>query len=301
MRGLFATAALIAGRQHGRVTRAQLLVAGVDAKRIERWLADGRLRRVHVGVYALGHLAPSPDANCMAAVLASGSGAVLSHAPAEHLLQLRHSDPPPAEVTVPTAAHRRRPAIVIHRVHELPAGDTSTLRGIPITTVARTLLDLAPRRSPTELARACHEAWVRYSVGPRQIEACIARNPTRRGAAKLRRAIGADVTLSILEDRFVKLLRDHGLPRARTNIDHHGDKVDCRWPLHNLTVELLSFRYHATRHAFERDLARRRRSNHLAFSYDAVFERGPQTIAELAELISGPSGTCAGAGSTTVI
>lgn len=113
------------------------------------------------------------------------------------------------------------------------------------------------------------------------IEACIARNPGKSGAARLRRALGSDVTLSMLERGFVRLLRAHGLPLPRTNIDVHGDKVDCYWPHRGLTVELLSYRYHATRHAFENDIARRRRSGHIAYTYGDVFERGAATIADL--------------------
>jgi hypothetical protein len=85
--------------------------------------------------------------------------------------------------------------------------------------------------------------------------------PDEEGARKLRRALGAEVTLSALEDGFLDLLDAHGLPRPRTNIDRHGDRVDCHWPDRDLTVELLSYRYHATRHAFEQDVARRRRSS----------------------------------------
>lgn len=105
--------------------------------------------------------------------------------------------------------------------------------------------------------------------------------PHKKAIAKLRRALAADVTLSVLEDRFLELLEHHDLPLPRTNIDHRGDIVDCRWPDHDLTVELLSYRYHATRHAFEADIARRRRSNHLPFTYGDIIDRGPQTIAEL--------------------
>jgi hypothetical protein len=112
------------------------------------------------------------------------------------------------------------------------------------------------------------------------VEACIARNPAK-GAHKLRRALGADVTLSALEDGFLALLRTHRLPLPRTNVDRHGDKVDCYWPDHDLIVELLSYRYHATRHAFEQDVARRRRSSHLAYAYGDVFERADATIMEL--------------------
>jgi len=101
------------------------------------------------------------------------------------------------------------------------------------------------------------------------------------GIEKLRRALSSDVTLSKLESGFVALLRTHGLPLPRTNIDHHGDKVDCHWPDRDLTIELLSTTFHASRHAFEQDVARRRRSNHLAYTYGDVFERAAQTIADL--------------------
>src|SRR5436853_6789334 len=93
-------------------------------------------------------------------VLASGGGASVSPGGSSHLLQLLKAPPPRPEVTVPTTAHRRRPGIVIHRVRDLHERDVMKLRGIPITTAPRTLLDLAPRLSPPTLARACHEAWV---------------------------------------------------------------------------------------------------------------------------------------------
>ena len=127
---------------------------------------------------------------------------------------------------------------------------------------------------------------------PRDVEACITRNPTKQGAAKLRRALGADVTLSDLEDGFLELLKRHDLPLPRTNIDCAGDKVDCHWTRHGLTIELLSYRFHASRRAFEDDVARRRRSSHLAYSWGDIFERGAQTVAELAPLL----GTRTGAG-----
>jgi hypothetical protein len=267
------------------VSRAQLLEAGIDAKQIDRWLADGRLRLVHRGVYAVGHEAPTVRADYMAAVLACGAGAVLSHRAAAYVMRLLRGAPPPPEVTVPTTAGLERPGIRIHRVKRLNHLDTSTLDGIPITNVPRTLLDLAPRETPRNLTRMCHEAWIHHDTGPEHVGVTIGRNPHKPGAAKLRRAQGADVLLSELEQGFQALLRRHGLPAARTNIDVKGDKVDCHWPDLNLTVELHSWRYHATRHAFEADLARRRRSNHIAFSYGDVFERPQQTAAELEPLL----------------
>jgi hypothetical protein len=267
------------------VSRVQLLEAGVDGTQIDRWLADGRLRLVHRGVYAVGHQAPSVQADYMAAVLACGPGAVLSHRAAAHLLRLIRGAPPRPEVTVPTTAGRRRPGIVVHRVKALHHLDTAKLDGIPITTVPRTLLDVAPREQPQKLTRMCHEAWVTHDAGPEHVDATIARNPRKPGAAKLKRAQGADVLLSDLEHGFEALLRQNGLPLPRTNIDLKGDKVDCHWPGLDVTVELQSWRYHGSRQAFEQDLARRRRSNHLAFSYGDVFERPEQTVAELEPLL----------------
>jgi len=277
----------LAHRQHGRVSREQLLVAGIDRNRITRWIADGRLRRVHHGVYAVGHRAPSMLGDYMAAVLASGRDAVLSHLPVAYMMRtIAAASPPPPEVTIPDSKSRRRPGITIHR-SQLHSLDVAVLNGIPITILPRVLLDLAPRLTSDELGRACHEAWVRHRTRPRHIEPCIARNPHKPGAAKLRRALGSDITLSMLEDGFLELLSAYGLSRPRTNIDHRGDKVDCHWPELGLTIELLSYRYHASRRAFELDVARRRRSNHYAFTYGDVFERAPQTAAEVGELIGG--------------
>lgn len=291
IRGVSATLAKIADQHYGRVTRAELVAAGVDGKRIDRWLADGRLRRVHIGVYAVGHVAPSLRGDYMGAVLAAGDGAVLSHAALGYMLRILRRRPPRPEVTVPTTAHRIRPGIVIHRVRRLHRLDTDTWHGIPGTTVPRLLLDLAPRLTARDLSRACHEAWIHHGTRPLGVEACIARNPRKPGAGKLRRAMGADVTLSTLEDGFLDLLTRNRLPLPRTNVDHHGDKVDCHWPKHDLTIELVSYRYHASRHAFEQDVARRRRSSHIAYTYGDVVERGARTAAEVRQLLELPSPT----------
>jgi len=159
--------------------------------------------------------------------------------------------------------------------------DWASLDGIPIAIVPRILLDMAPRLKPQDLRRLCHEAWIHHRTTPRQVEACIARNPSKPGTPSLRAALGADVTLSVLEDEFLRLLREHGLPKPRTNVLAHGDRVDCHWPALGLTVELLSYSFHGSRAAFEADVARRRRSGHVAFTYGDVFERPAMTIAEL--------------------
>lgn len=278
----FARAAAIATGQWGRVAWCQLVAVGIDRHTIQRWLRDGRLHSVHHGVYAVGHTAPSVEADYMAAVLAGGPGAVLSHRSAARLLRLlRRAAAPPPEITVPSTAGRRRPGIVVHRVPASAARDRAIVAGIPVTAVPRVLLDLAPSTAPDELARLCHEAWIHHRTTPAQIESCIARHPHKKGAAKLRRALGSDVTLSQLESGFVSLLARHALPLPRTNVVRRGDRVDCHWPRHGLTVELLSYGFHASRQAFERDVGRRRRSNHVAYTYGDVFERGAATIADL--------------------
>jgi hypothetical protein len=284
MGGKFDIAVRKASTQHGRVSWQQLVDEGIDDDAIQRWLDDHRLQPVHHGIYAVGHVAPSPDGDLMAAVLACGDGAKASHASTAYLLGVFRTPPAEPEITVPTLAGRSRNGINVHRVSHLHHLDTMRWRGIPTTTGARMLLDLAPRTPLTELTRAYHELWVRKRARPEQIEACIARNPRKPGASKLRSAIGSDATLSGLEDGFLALLRTHRLPRPRTNIDHEGDKVDCHWPEYGVTIELVSFRYHATRHAFEQDVARRRRSNHIQYSWGDVFERGTQTARGVARL-----------------
>ncbi len=282
MRGVFDKTARRAAGQQGRINWEQLRELGVEPWRIEDWIADGRLRRVHHGVYAVGHEAPSMLGDYMAAVLACGDGAALSYRAEAHVMRLRAGKTPaPPEVTVPTLAGRRRPGIIIHRVKVLHELDACTVDGIRMTTVPRTLLDLAPVLDRAQLTRACHEAWVHHRTTPRFIEDCIARNPGKKGIAKLRAALGSDATLSKLEDGFLVLLRERRLPLPRTNIPRAGDKVDCYWPQLDLTVELLSYRFHASRRAFEADVARRRRSSHLAFTWGDVFERPEPTVAEL--------------------
>ncbi len=286
MGSLFEGVARKAGRQYGRISHAQLLAAGVDRDRIKRWRADGRLRPVHRQVYAVGHTATFPLADLMAAVLACGEGAKASHRSVLHARGVVREAPPKPEVSVPTPGGRRQTGIVVHRRVSFAKGDTITFERIAMTTVPRALLDVAPSLDPSALCRACHEAWVRCHVTPAQIEACIARNPTKPGAARLRRAYGADATLSELENGFVRLIDRHGLPQPRTNIDLGGDRVDCHWPHHGLTVELYSYRFHATRWGYENDTTRRRRSRHLPFTWGDVFERGDDTAAELRLLLA---------------
>lgn len=281
--------ARLAGAAHGVVTRSQLLAAGLTSEQIASRLRRGVLLREHRGVYRVGHRAPSPEARYLAAVLACGPGAMLCGAPAGRLWGVVKGDWPAPEVVAPT---ERRVAGVVTRRSRRAARAGTTLRGIPVTTVAQTLVDLAARLTEDELALACHEAGVRYGTTPRQVERLLTRRSRRPGAAKLRSVLHGDtpVSLSGLERRFLALLREAGLPRPQTNRPAGTKRVDCRWPEHRLTVELDSYRYHRSRHAWEQDRRREReayaRGDDLRrYTHGDVFKRTGLVLAELRGLL----------------
>lgn len=143
-----------------------------------------------------------------------------------------------------------------------------------------------------ELARACHEAGVRHRTSPAAVEAVLARRPQSQGAAKLRRVLRGDVpvTLSRLEALFLALLRDAGLVLPDTNRLASGRRVDCRWPAQRLTVELDGYRYHRSRHAWERDRRREREAHARGdefrrYTYGDVLEDPRLMLAELRRLL----------------
>jgi very-short-patch-repair endonuclease len=252
--------ARIAGRQEGVVARRQLLAAGLSSKQIARRLENGELLPEFPGVYRVGHRAPSVKARYVAAVLACGEGAVLSGRAAGHLLGLLRGPAPPPEVTTPT--ERRVKGIATSR-RRLPPDETMERDGVPVTTVPRTLLDLAAHLPPDDLSRACHEAGVKYDTTPSQVADLLARHPNTSGARNLRAVLSGDVkvTLSQLERAFLEVLREEGLPMPETNRPAGGRNVDCRWPDHRLTVELDGYRYHRSRHAWEQDRRREREAH----------------------------------------
>lgn len=278
--------ALIAGAAYGVVTRSDLLDAGVTRHEIASRIRRGDLLREHPGVYRVGHRAPSIEATYLAAVLACGSGALLCGRAAAHLWGLVKGPPPPAEVL--TATERRIEGVRTERARHLHAQDGAVCRGIPVTSVARTVVDGAAALPEEALARMCHEAGVRYGLTPKALVSVLARRPRTRGAGKLRRIIEGDVrvTLSTLERRFLKLLRAHGLPMPLTNRPAGGRLVDCRWPEFRLTVELDGYRFHNSRHAWERDRrrereARARGDDFRRFTYGDVLEHPTLMLTEL--------------------
>jgi putative AbiEi antitoxin of type IV toxin-antitoxin system len=274
----------LATKQHGVVTRAQLLAAGVSHAGIQRRLAKGALLLEYRGVYRVGHRAPSLEARYLAAVKACGEGAVLCGMAAAYLWRLIRGQVPPPEVAAPT--WRRVPGVRTRRTRTA----ATTFRGIRVATVPAVLVQLAAALDLEDLARACHEAGVRYRTTPRQVEAVL--RPNAPGAAKLGRVLRGEarVTLSVLERGFLALLRDQGLPLPQTNRVASGRRVDCRWSAERLTVELNSYRYHGSRHAWERDHDRRREARargdeFRSYTYDDVFVHSELMIAELRQLL----------------
>src|SRR5215211_3861772 len=181
--------ARIGGAAQGVVTRVELLRAGVTAAEVKWRLRTGALIREYPGVYRVGHRAPSLEARYMAAVLACGEGALLSGGAAGYLFGALKGLAPPPEVTAPT--ERRIKGIRTRRSRRIDPRDATTFRAIPVTTLPRTLVDLAAVLGLDDPARACHEAEIRHRTTPAQVEAVLGRRPDNPGAAKLRAAAPA--------------------------------------------------------------------------------------------------------------
>jgi hypothetical protein len=280
--------AWFAGRAHGVVTRDELLGVGVSGAGIKRRVRKGALIPQYPGVYRVGHAAPSTDATFIAAVKACGKGAFLRGRAGGHLLGLLKGKPPPPEVTAPT--ERRVKGVETKRCRSGKRGITK-VRGIPVTTVPETLVDLAAVLTPDQLARACHEAGVRYKTAPRHVEAVLARRPTSPGAKRLRAVMRGEVpvTLSEMERVFLKLLREAGLPLPETNRAAGGRRVDCRWP-GRLTVELDSYQFHNSRYSWEQGHnrareARGRQEEFRRYTWEDVTEERVAMLTELRRLL----------------
>jgi very-short-patch-repair endonuclease len=281
--------AALARRSHGIVTRRELLAAGVSRREIARRRERGYLIVEFPGVYRVGHRAPSERARYMAAVRACGEGAVLSGLAAAWLYGLIRGDAPAPHVTA--VRGRRVRGVVTKRSRHI---ERAVYRGIPITTVARTLVDLAGSLALADLARACHEAGVKFRTTPRQVEEALAPYPNAPGAGKLREVMAGrvQVTQSALERRFLVLLADHGLPLPdEVNRPAGTYRVDARWRQPPLTVELDSYRFHNSRHSWERDRrrereARARGDDFRRYTYEDVYENPAAMLRELAAALS---------------
>jgi very-short-patch-repair endonuclease len=216
---------------------------------------------VHHGVYAVGHTVLGRNGRYMAAVLACGPRAALSHVAAADLWSMRRSDAVKVDVIVPTAGGRSRGGLRIHRHPSLRAAELTTHHGIPVTTPARTLLDLAATLQSARLERVLDQAEILELTDYPALDALARARPGHNGAKKLRRALathlaGTTLTRSELEERFFGLCDEHGLPRPKVNERVAGKEVDFLFAAERLIVETDSWQFHRTRHAFENDRTR---------------------------------------------
>lgn len=249
----------LAERQWGVVTRAQLVELGLGDSGLRDWVRSGRLRRLYRGVYAVGHNRLRLEGRWLAAVFACGPGAVLSHLDAAALWELRQSQSVLIDVTVPSRNGRaKRPGIRIHRSSRLRPEEVTVRHSIPVTTVARTLLDLADVLQRQALKRVITEAEYLKRFDLNAINAVVQNNPGRRGA-RLVACVGAgERTRSELEDRFLELVERHGLARPMAGVWIEGYEADFLWPEARLIVELDGLAAHGTRSALRRDRRRDR-------------------------------------------
>jgi hypothetical protein len=240
----------LARNQHGVVSRRQLLDHGMSSKAIERRSARGRLHAIHRGVYAVGRPELTARGWWMAAVLACGSAAVLSHESAAQLWGIRRlGGPSPNEarkrspslidVSVPGSTSRRRQGIRAHRRDELPSRDRTRRDRIPVTTPARTLIDLAARLEEGPLEAAVNEADSHGLIDPEMLRASVDEHSGVCGISRLRRLLDRRtfvLTDSELERRFLPVVRAAGLPTPLTQQHLNGFRVDFYWPELRLVV-----------------------------------------------------------------
>lgn len=251
--------------QHGLVTLEQLRSLGLNSAAVRRRVEKQLLHRIHRAVYA-----PIPSALLtrnglyMAAVLACGAEAVLSHRSAAALLRIRPSAHPRIEVTVPRRAARKHPGLEIHRSTTLTDRDRGSVQRIPCTTVARSLLDLAAVLPQRAIERAMDQAEIEGLFDLRALEAQLAANPHAAGHRLLRAVLaehcaGSTFTWSELEERFLALVRRAGLPRPSVDFwivlpdGEPAIRADFVWPEQRLVVETDGRATHSTRGKFERD------------------------------------------------
>lgn len=289
--------ALLANEQHGVVSIRQLEQRlGFSHQAVERAVSAGRLHRVYRGVYAVGHTRLAQRGECLAAVLAVGPGALLSYCSAGWLWGLWHGSPAPFEVTALVPRHHPAPqGVVRHRARNLTDADRAVVDGVPVTSVARTQLDLAWKlRRGDQLRRVLARAEDLKLLDLDAIHDVIERNRGHHGAKRLRSALDIyeppGYTRSEFERRFVDYLVESGLPRPATGWNEVGYEIDVYWPDLRFGVELDAYETHGTRDAFERDHDR-----DLAFALAEIetirvselqFRREPGTIAgKVADLL----------------
>jgi predicted transcriptional regulator of viral defense system len=291
--------ARIAERQHGLVSRRQLEAIGLSSKAVTRRVEKGRLHRIHPGIYAVGHLVRTSEARWMAAVMACGSGSVLSHLDAAALWKIYDGEGARVHVTSIRKAGGRLARVQVHRARRLHPEDVTAKQGIPVTTVARTLVDLTDVLGRDRILRAIREAEFLQLLDLDTLNAAVQRAHGRNRLTVLKKAIQAHTPGQIvreeLEHRFLELVRAAGLPPPETNVKITARgrtyEIDCLWREQRVAVELDGRAAHARTAAFESD---RRKDAALSaiglrplrFTWLRVTREPGDVIAELAATLA---------------
>jgi very-short-patch-repair endonuclease len=282
------------------VTRRQLAAIGIRGSSVERRVASGRLVRLYRGVFAVGHVQRTREMRWIAAVMACGRGSFLSSLDASGLWAIYESRATTIHMTTTNRSPRRLPGIKVHRARRLDPADVTTKDGIPVTTVARTLVDLTDVLTADRLLRAIREAEYLRLLDIDTLIAAVQRANGRRQITKLTKAIErhrpGQIVRKELEHRFLELLHKAGLPDPQTNVKTRPRRrtyeVDCLWPDAGVAVELDGRAAHARAAAFEEDRARDAALTAtglrpLRFTWRRLTEEPEDVLAELKATLSG--------------
>lgn len=251
----------LAVRQHGVVTRSQLIAAGVSTAAIGRGAASLRLRRLHRGVYLIGPIYTG-RAREMAAALSGGPDAHLSHLSAARLIRLRATSPAeqaaePVDVSIPGIGRARRPGIRYHRTAALGDDERAVVDAVPVTTPARTLVDIAGILGIRAIEQAVATAEREGLISPQELAGLPDRYPRRRGMAALRGVLREPAdpafTRSPAERVALELFLDAGFPRPHTNVRYGPFELDLFWPELGTAIEIDGWAHHSSRSRFDAD------------------------------------------------
>lgn len=288
--------AALAAQQHGLVTRPQLASLGIDDKGIGRRARKGLLHRVHQGVYAVGHPKLTTHGRWAAAVLACGPGSVLSHLDAAALWGIYDASGP--RVHVLAASNRPAGGICVHRARRIHPDDKTERDGIPVTSVARTLVDLTDLLAPDRILRAVREAEFLKLLDHDALNAAVERARGRRNTRALKSALAihrpGQIVRDELEHRFLELIRRAGIREPETNVKVRTKRrvytVDCLWRSEGVAVELDGRAAHARATAFEEDRERdaaisAKGLRPVRFTWQRITRAGEEVIADLVEML----------------
>jgi very-short-patch-repair endonuclease len=273
--------AVLAGRQHEVVARWQLFVLGFSRHEIRHLVRQGALHRIFPGVFTVGSPQLTREGRWMAAVLACGEDAVLSHRSAIALWGLRPPTNGATDVTDPTRSHRNQRGVRVHHTRSLDPRDRTMKHGIPVTSVHRAILDFAETASAQHVRLAIEMADRKELYDGYAMDELLARSPGRKGTKPLKAILNAmrgqttPLTRSQLENRLLAGMRDADICEPQADVLIEGELVDFVWVEQRLVLEVDSYLWHNTRKDFE---SNRRRDTRLQLAGFRVIRATEQRI-----------------------